>query len=96
MSRLTKIMLGLAIVNAIASALVMSGIVNSSKFPAFDVFFPLAAIFYGMFLICRMLQKNAAEFDAEERRHHEHTALENHSQSVESNHDHAHHAPMRA
>ena len=92
MNRLTKIMLGLTIGNAVASALVLTGIVNV---PRLDVVFPLAAIFYGMFLICCMLQKEIAAFDAEERRHREPTTPDNHSQSAESVHGHEHHEPMR-
>ena len=93
MSRLTKIMLGLTIVNTVASALVLTGIVN---LPRLDVVFPLTAIFFGMFLICRVLEKDVAEFDAEERRHHEHAARENHGQSVDFIHGHGHHEPTNA
>jgi hypothetical protein len=96
MNRLTKIMLGLTIVNAVASALVLTGIINVSDFPGAYVVFPLAAIFYGMFLICRMLQKEVAAFDAEERKHHEPAARDNRSRSSESILGHEHHEPMRA
>ena len=65
MSRLTKIMLGLTVINSVASALFLTGIVNISSVPGLYVVFPLAAIFYGMFLICWMLEKDVAEFDAE-------------------------------
>ncbi len=96
MSRLTKIMFGLMIVNAIGSVLILGNIVNVSKFPGLDVVFPLTAIFYGMFLICRMLQKEVAEYDAEQRSHRDQPAPANRSQSVESIHDHGQHEPMRA
>jgi ABC-type nickel/cobalt efflux system permease component RcnA len=96
MSRLTKIMLGLMIVNAVASVLITANIVNDSKFPGLDVVFPLTAVFYGMFMICRMLQKDIAEFDAEQRSHHDHASPHIHSQSVESFHNHGHHESMRA
>ncbi len=96
MSRLTKTMFGLMVVNAIISVLILAGIIDTSNIPALDVVFPLAAIFYGMFLICRMLQKDVAEFDAEERKHRELAAHSSHSQSEEDFHGHAHHVPMRA
>jgi hypothetical protein len=95
MSKLTKIMLGLTIVNAVASALVLTGIINVSNFQGLYVVFPLAAIFYGMFLICRMLQNEVAGFDAEERRHREVAERNDHSQSGESLHGHGHHEPVR-
>lgn len=93
MSRATKIMLGLTIVNVVASVLVLAGIIN---IPRLDVVFPLAAIFYGMFLICRMLQNDVAEFNAEERRHHKLAERNDDSHSTASLHDHEHHEPMRA
>jgi ABC-type nickel/cobalt efflux system permease component RcnA len=95
MSTLTKTMLGLTIVNAIASALFLTGIVNISGAPGLYVVFPLAAICYGMFLICRMLQKDVAEFDAEQRAHQNH-APEEHPHNVESLHDHDHHESIAA
>ncbi|HTX22302.1 MAG TPA: hypothetical protein VMD27_10675 [Candidatus Aquilonibacter sp.] len=58
-------MLELTIINCVTSALFLTGIVNVSDAPGFYVTFPLAAILYGMFLICRMLQKDVVEFDAE-------------------------------
>lgn len=82
MSGLTKTMLGLTIASAIASVLVLSGIVNVSDVPGFYVVFPLAAVFYGMFLICWILQKEVAESDAEQRKHRGHAAPGNDLQSA--------------
>jgi ABC-type nickel/cobalt efflux system permease component RcnA len=94
MSRLTKIMLGLTVINSIASVLFLSGIVNVSAAPGLYAVFPLAAIFYGMFLICRMLEKDVAEFDAER---HDHKPAE-HPRNIEPlhNHDHDHHESIAA
>lgn len=95
MSRPTKIMLGLTIINLIASALFLSGIVNISGFPGLYIVFPLAAVFYGMFLICRMIEKDVAEFDAEQRAHQNH-APEEHPHNIEPLHGHDHHESIAA
>jgi len=86
-------MLELTIINCVASALFLTGIVNVSDAPGFYVTFPLAAILYGMFLICRMLQKDVVEFDAEH--HHQHAA-EHHAEPAKMLHGHEHHAPAKA
>lgn len=93
MSRLTKIMLGLTVINSVASALFLTGIINVSAAPGLYVVFPLAAVFYGMFLICRMLEKDVVEFDAE---HCGHAAPEIHPHNVESLHGHDHHESIAA
>jgi hypothetical protein len=95
MSRPTKIMLGLTIINLIASALFLPGIVNISGFPGLYIVFPLAAVFYGMFLICRMIQKDVAEFDAEQRAHQNH-ASEELPNNIEHLHEHDHHESIAA
>jgi hypothetical protein len=96
MSRLTKIMLTSLIINIVASVLFLSGVVNISAVPGLYVTFPLAAIFYGMFLICRMLQKDVAQFDTEQRKHHDQAVAEKRHELAESFHIHGHHEPMRA
>lgn len=96
MSRLTKTMLGLLISNSIASLLFLTGIVNINRFPGLYVVFPLAAVFYGMFLICWMLQKNVAAFDTEERAHQDHAGPVEFPQNVQSLHDHDHHESIAA
>jgi ABC-type nickel/cobalt efflux system permease component RcnA len=96
MSRLTKMMLAALIINIVASALFLSGVVNISAVPGFYVAFPLVAICYGMFLISRMLQKDVAQFDAEQREHHDQAVAEKHREPAESFHIHGHHEPIRA
>ncbi|HTV75704.1 MAG TPA: hypothetical protein VMD57_01810 [Candidatus Baltobacteraceae bacterium] len=93
MSRLTKIMLELTVINSVASALFLTGIINVSAAPGLYVVFPLAAVSYGMFLICRMLQKDVVEFDAEHRAH---TAPDIHPHNVEHLHGHDHHESIAA
>lgn len=66
MSRLTKTMLALLILNTAAAALFLSGVVDASRVPGLYLTFPLAAIFYGLFLICWMLDREVAAFDAEQ------------------------------
>ena len=96
MSRLTKIMLALLIINSVASVLFRSGIVNISSFPGLYIVFPLAAVFYGMFLICWMLQKITAESDADARAHHDPAEPAEHPSNVQSLHNHDHHESVAA
>lgn len=96
MSKMTRTMFGILVASTILSVLIMAGCLNANKSPRLDVVFPLAAIFYGMFLICRMLQKEITEFDAEEHKHHEPATRDRHSQSDEGLHGQEHHEPMRA
>lgn len=96
MSKLTKIMLGMTILNAMLSGLILAKVINANIFPRFDVVFPLTAIFYGMFLIVRMLQNDVAEYHAEQRNHHDHPVSDHRSDSAESLRDHQHHEPMEA
>ena len=65
MSRLTKSMLALMIINGVASLLFLTGLLDVGSFPGLYVAFPLAATFYGLFLISRIFEKDMARFDAE-------------------------------
>jgi ABC-type nickel/cobalt efflux system permease component RcnA len=89
-------MLALMIINSVASVLFLTGIVNITSFPGLYVVFPLAAVFYGMFLICWMLQKIAAESDAEARAHHDPAVPTEHPHNVQSLHNHDHHESIAA
>jgi len=89
-------MLALLIINSVASALFLTGIVDVRPVPGLYVAFPLAAIFYGVFLICLVLDKEVARFDAEQLAHHEHTAPKEHPHNVEALHDHEHHESIAA
>ena len=88
-------MLEMTVINSVASALFLTGIVNVSDFPALYVSFPLAAVSYGMFLICLALDKEVAGFDAEQRARHDPTP-EKHPHNVESLHGHDHHESIAA
>ncbi len=96
MSRLTKMMLGALIINAIASVLFLTGIVDVSDAPGLYAAFPLAAVFYGMFLISRMLEKEIAAFDAEHHAHHDAAVPDHHPEPAESSHGHELHEPVHA
>ena len=96
MNRLTKIMLALLIINSVGSVLFLTDIVNISSYPALYIVFPLAAVFYGMFIICWMLQKHVAAFDTEERAHHNLVLPAKHPRNVQSLHDHDHHESIAA
>ncbi len=96
MSRLTKILLALTIINFVPGMLFVSGIVGVGKFPGLYATFPVGATLYGLFLISRMLEQEVAAYDAEQRTHEEHPTPDNHSESVEPLHGHEHHEPMNA
>jgi hypothetical protein len=70
MGRFAKITLVLMIINGIAAALFLTGIVDVSKVPGLYLTFPLAAVLFGMFVIFRAFEKDAREFDAEQLKHH--------------------------
>lgn len=91
--RLAKIVLYLTIVNAVAAVLFLSGLVDIRGFPGLYVTFPLAAVGYGIFVICLMLETEVAKFDAE---HHDHAATEAHPHNIEPLHDHDHHESLAA
>jgi len=96
MSRLSETMLALLVINSVASVLFLTGMVDVSAAPGFYVVFPLAAVFYGMFLICRALDGEVAGFDAEQRAYHNPAASSNPSESAESLHRRGHHAHAHA
>lgn len=65
MSRITKISLGLTIVNVVASALFLPGIIDVSNTPGLYVVFPLAAIFGGAAMLSHTMEREVAAFDTE-------------------------------
>ena len=96
MSKLTKFMLAMLISSTVATVLFLTGIVDVNAVPGFYVAFPLAAILYGVFLICFALDKEVARFDAEQRAHHDHAAPDIHPHNVEYLHDRDHHESIAA
>lgn len=96
MSRLTKMLLALTIVNFVPGVLLVSGIVGVGKFPGLYAIFPVGATLYGLFLISRMLEEEVAAYDAEQRAHEDRAAPDNHPESVEPLPGHEHHEPMKA
>jgi hypothetical protein len=81
MSRLTKILLALTIMNFVPGVLFVSGIVGVGKFPGLYATFPVGATLYGLFLIFRMLEEEVAAYAAEQRVHEDHAAPDNHPES---------------
>ncbi len=96
MSRLTKFMLALLVVNSVASVLFLTGMVDVRTVPGLYVVFPLAAVSYGIFLICLALDKEVAAFNADEHTHHDHIGAEIHPHNVEALHGHDHHESIAA
>lgn len=64
MTKLTKIFLGLALVGFVAGVWIDAS--GKPVDPKWTVVLPLGAVFFGIFLIFLMLQKEMAAFDREE------------------------------
>jgi len=96
MSRLTKILLALTIINFVPGVLFVSGIIGVGRFPGLYATFPVGVTLYGLFLISRMLEKEIAAFDAEQRAHEDHPTPDHHSEPVEPFHGQEHHEPIKA
>lgn len=90
MGKFAKWTLALLTINSVAAMLFMTGAIDVSKIPGLYLTFPLAAILYGMFVIFRVFEKDAAEFDAEYRAHHDHAVLDIHPHNVKPLHDEPH------
>lgn len=96
MSRLTKILLALTIINFVSGVLFVSGIVGVGKFPGLYATFPVGTTLYGLFLISCMLEKDVAAFDAEHGAHEYHSAPDDPSEPVEPVRGGEHPEPSRA
>jgi hypothetical protein len=68
MSRTTKTLLALAITGLASGLFFVSGLIDV-KLPALYVALPAGAIFFGLFLISRMLEKEVSAFDKEQQSH---------------------------
>ena len=67
MTKTTKTLLILAAVNLVAGLAFATNLVNVHNATVFYVALPLGAIFLGLFLISRLLEKETALYDAEQR-----------------------------
>ncbi len=65
MTKVTKILLVLAIVCLAGGVVVNSGLVDVDQFPMVYVLLPVGAVFLGMFLISRVLQSESAQYEKE-------------------------------
>jgi hypothetical protein len=64
---MTKTLLVLSILCLTTGFAVVSNLINVHGMVAFFVLLPAGAIFFGLFLISLMLQKETARYDAEQR-----------------------------
>jgi hypothetical protein len=69
MATLTKKMLTLSIASFIIGLIFVTGIINVQSAADSYVFLPLGAVFFGLFLIFKMLEKEAALYDDEHPLH---------------------------
>jgi TRAP-type C4-dicarboxylate transport system permease small subunit len=67
MTKTTKTLLILAAVNLVAGLAFATDLLDVHDSAVFYVALPLGAIFLGLFLISRMLEKETARYDAEQR-----------------------------
>jgi hypothetical protein len=69
MGKLTKFLLALALAGLGSGFVFVSGLVKVDQVPALYVTLPAGAIFFGLFLISLMLEKESARFDQEHSQH---------------------------
>lgn len=65
MSKLTKTLLGASLVLLAAGLLFVTGLIDTERVVAFYVALPTGAIFFGLFLISKCLEREVAGFDEE-------------------------------
>lgn len=66
MTKTTKNLLGISIACLIIGLAFATGILNAQDVAALHIFLPLGAVFLGLFLIFRMLEKESALYDQEQ------------------------------
>jgi hypothetical protein len=93
MNRYMKELLGFAVLNLIAGALFLSGIVNVEAAPGLYITFPLGIVSLGMFLIFYAVEKERVMYDVEEWVHEMDLERYNHDHSLDQGFGHA---PMHA
>jgi hypothetical protein len=67
MSRFSKILLAVAILNLMAALLFMTDLVDVSGIPSLYGVFPLGTVVLGLFLLSLGLRREVAVYDAEHR-----------------------------
>jgi hypothetical protein len=67
MSKTTKALLILAIVSLVAGFALNTGLVDAKDVDALYAVFPMGAVFAGLFLISKVLEKETARYDEEHR-----------------------------
>ena len=67
MMTLTKFYLALAVVCLAVGLLFLTGVISVGRTPALYVIFPTGAVFLGLFLTCRVLEKDTVAFERDQR-----------------------------
>jgi hypothetical protein len=65
MSKLTKTLLAISLVGLVAGFAFVTGFVNVGNVAALYIVLPAGAVFFGLFLISKLLEKESARYDAE-------------------------------
>jgi hypothetical protein len=66
MSKATKTLLVLSVIGLVSGMVLVSGVVNVGEAVAWYMTLPMGAIFLGLFLISKLLEKEVALHDAEQ------------------------------
>ena len=69
MKKFTKLLLVLTIVNFVLGLLVSIGVIHVGDTANLYLLLPVGAVFFGLFMIWHMLEKESAAYDAEQRGH---------------------------
>src|SRR5215471_18549177 len=68
MTKTTKVLLVLAVAGLVSGLIFVTGLVNVSELALLYVTFPAGAILFGLFMISKILEKETALFDDEQRK----------------------------
>lgn len=63
MTKMTKTLLILAVVSLVVGFAINSGLINAKNADILYAIFPLGAVFAGLFLISKLLEKETARYD---------------------------------
>jgi hypothetical protein len=69
MTRITKNLLALSVAGFVIGMAFVTGIIDVSNAVALYVALPLGAVFFGLFLIFRMLEKESSQYDDAQQTH---------------------------
>jgi hypothetical protein len=66
MTKMTKVLLVLSVISLVSGLVFVTGLINVSELALLYVTLPAGAIFLGLFMLSKMLEKETALYDAEQ------------------------------